>query len=1375
MKRVLPIQLALVLLAGLGIGWGTAAAQQTLSFEQFTRRDGLSSDYILSILQDQEGFIWIGTENGLNRFDGEHFLRYRFDPKDAETLDDNWVLTLFEDSRQQIWIGTKKGLHRLDRENGKIRRIPLWKEGKPVVNAVQAIREDPQGNLWIATLTGGLYRFTSDQNSEVAEHFAYGEPFVNNRESIRLFDLVDVNTKELWLLTSAGIDRLTFSTQEIDHYPFPAQDGLLAGDVGTYAAVDDGQGGLIVQKSSQFYRLDREKIHPRMQLLDIPIATDIEELRVTGRGGPKHQGKLLFSFARRLAFLDIERNELEYFRRQEGSATEELFSVDIHAVYWDRQGNCWVGTAGEGLYLGQSDQKAFTFYQHEQGNPASLSKGPVRTIVEDKEGRLWVGIINHGLDVFSLNKHGGLQKVQSPYINPRPAETAAINNVIKLIRGPEHSIWLASNTSGLLSMDSTGRPTTHYTHQSADPNAISGNRIWALTTDQQGYIWAGTWHNGLNRVDPESGEVVHFRHEATDSNSLISDEIRYLLCDEQGFLWIGTTDGVDRYDSRTGAFTHFQHQADESGSLSDNLVWSIYQDREQRIWVGTDVGLNRYDPATDQFEHFFESDGLPDHTIYGILEDDEGILWVSTENGLARQLPVEAGAPFFPLTLENELETVSFIPKAYWNSTRSSQLFFGSSDGLLVVDPALLKLDTPQPQFALHAVEVFNPFVEEVVRTTDYFPGRNSGPIRLGYQDQSITFSIADLNWKTNKKWYYQYQLVGFNRQWMPLPKDRQVSFSNLKPGRYQFEMRAVNAGNRYSPEVQLAQLIVSPPWWKAIWAYTLYVLVGALVIYLIFHSQLRRYLHKQEADNLRALDAFKNQLFTNITHEFRTPLTIIQGMIDQIEKKPERWVGEGTAMIRKNSDNLLDLVNQILELQKLESGKLTIKKQQGDIIPFLETILWQFQAYAQGKKLQLNFTTEVDQLTMDFDSEKTLRIVNNLLSNAIKYTPERGTVTCSVSVVQQAEDNRLRSLLLSVTDTGPGIPADELPHIFDRFFQVTGTYQDLGGGTGVGLSLTQGMVHLLDGQITVESTLGQGTTFRVFLPITQTAPLGPAMEDLAVKEAIFAKGATPQSEKAAGQDLPLVLIVEDNPDISHYLQICLEGHYRLAVAADGQEGIEQALATIPDLIISDVMMPRKNGFELCESLKEDIRTSHIPIILLTAKSDVASRIAGLKQGADDYLAKPFHQEELLVRMHNILTTRKKLQLRYQDLYNHPPTSAPDPLAEKEDAFILQLKEIIEERMDDPEFSLDALSQELHLSPSQVRRKIKALTGRSAAVYLRSFRLQKARFLLQSTSISVKEIAYKVGFSNPSYFSTCYTEEFGESPRKTRVSSLMRK
>ena len=515
----------------------------------------------------------------------------------------------------------------------------------------------------------------------------------------------------------------------------------------------------------------------------------------------------------------------------------------------------------------------------------------------------------------------------------------------------------------------------------------------------------------------------------------------------------------------------------------------------------------------------------------------------------------------------------------------------------------------------------------------------------------------------------------------------------------------------------------------------------------------------KSEAANAKLLeiDQSKSRFFTNISHEFRTPLTVISGMSEQI-RQPER----AKDLIKRNTNHLLQLINQILDLRKLESGSLKTKYIQADVVRYLRYITESFQSLAIRKEIEMSFSSSAVDLVLDYDPEKLLRIISNLLANAVKFTPNQGKIEFAIRRDEE-------SYQFSVSDNGAGIPEEKIPYLFDRFYQVDGSSTRMGEGTGIGLTLVNELVQLMGGEIEVQSEEGRGSKFAVRLPISNKAPI--EMEDAFLdvlnqpEDSTLSEPFIPTTVSGS-EELPSLLIVEDNPDIMEYLITCLEGDYRLSFAVDGQEGIEKALDQVPDIIISDVMMPRKDGFTLCQELKTDERTSHIPIVMLTARADVESRITGLQRGADAYLAKPFNKRELDVQLKNLLAQRQRLQQRYANVEMLEPTK--DRALQQEDAFILKLKEIFEEKMDDPAFDLNALSKALLLSRSQLGRKVKALTGLSPAIFLRTLRLQKGKQLLLSTNLSIKEIAFEIGFSNPNYFTNTYTDYFGENPTKTR-------
>ncbi|MEM9984945.1 MAG: response regulator [Bacteroidota bacterium] len=523
-----------------------------------------------------------------------------------------------------------------------------------------------------------------------------------------------------------------------------------------------------------------------------------------------------------------------------------------------------------------------------------------------------------------------------------------------------------------------------------------------------------------------------------------------------------------------------------------------------------------------------------------------------------------------------------------------------------------------------------------------------------------------------------------------------------------------------------------------------------------------------EKARHLEELDQVKTRFFANISHEFRTPLTVIRGMVDQIQDKPEQYLSQGTRMIRRNTDQLLDLVNQVLDLQKLEAGKLQLSLVQADLVSFVKYLAEPFQVLAGQKGISFQVSSEAGDLWMDYDPAKLLRILSNLLSNAIKFTPEGGEVRVNIQVLAQPDDQPKR-LHLEVSDTGRGIPAGKLSSIFDRFYQVDPSDTREGEGTGIGLSLTQELVELMDGRIEVKSQEGKGTTFAVLLPITREASaeeMGDAPAPLSLPALSQAEGV----RTVLREDLPRLLIIEDNPDIRTYLIACLEEEYALIVARDGEEGINKALDMTPDLIVSDVMMPKKDGYEVCATLKQDERTSHIPIVLLTAKSDTSSKIEGLKQGADAYLAKPFNKEELFIRLEKLLELRKQLQRRYaQADVRQLPESAN---FQQEDAFLRKVCDTIDALMESSTINVPAICQYMGTSRSNLHRKITALTGESATNFVNTYRLEKAKELLGQPEENISDIAYKLGFSDPGYFTKLFSRRHGLSPSKMRESLL---
>lgn len=864
-----------------------------------------------------------------------------------------------------------------------------------------------------------------------------------------------------------------------------------------------------------------------------------------------------------------------------------------------------------------------------------------------------------------------------------------------------------------------------------------------------------------------------------------------------GTIWIATLEGLYKIDQEMETI----QQLGVANGFSEQRMNCIHEVEDGKLWIGTfGGGLNIYDPTSGKVKIIDKSKGLSNNIVVGILGDDQGDRWVATYRGI--NVLSEEGQVLTQLYEEeglshNECNRSSYI------KTGDGKLFFGTISGLNLLDPGELKKEI-----------LGNESFQVYLTGLSYFDSKRKQDIELRHsleQLKSITLpaskryielnfaSSSYLNAEKNQFIYKLERLAGEvgdpdYEDWTNIGNNSNLILKDLPVGQYNILVQSINHKGQKAKEAISIPVEVKEYFFKTWWFYLLctfpFVLFGIIWLRRInsenrrLEEEVKRRTKKieEQAEELRELDKLKTRFFTNISHEFRTPLTVISGMITQIKENPGQWLNKGLDLIHRNSSQLLSLINQILDLRKLESGALTANLSQGDIIHYLKYLSESFISIAKSKGIKIHFLSSISELYMDFDPEKILHIFSNLLSNALKYSGDGDDIYIQIysSTVGDTE-----LLELQIKDTGEGISAEALPYIFDRFYQVDpDIYRGASQkpqGTGIGLALTKELVVLLNGSIEAQSTKGEGTTFILKFPVTRNAALiatqaGPFVQDSIQSDVKISapdqKQKTPEllpdpepvilKKSDVQTTLPVLLIVEDNNDVQEYLIACLENHYQLLVANNGQEGMDIALDQVPDLIVSDVMMPVKDGFELCNTLKNDERTSHIPIILLTAKADFDSKISGLEKGADAYLAKPFEPKELLVRLNKLLELRKKLQAYYRSLN---VSELPKTI---EDTFILKVRRAIEENLDDEDFGILHLCKAIGLGRAQLHKKIKALTDYTPAIFIRTIRLQKAKKLLETSELNISEVAYEVGFKDPAYFSRVFAEEYGYPPKETR-------
>ncbi len=1038
-------------------------------------------------------------------------------------------------------------------------------------------------------------------------------------------------------------------------------------------------------------------------------------------------------------------------------------------------------------------------------------------LLEDQAGKIWIATTNHDLFVYDP-KIPLITYHEYDWINDRiSSPTIPFQSLNSLLEDRQGKVWVISDW-GLSYFDPISDRFFRFDRQSYNGKNPGGVQFYRAIEDKEGIIWL-THQTGLDRYDPVLDTFYYF---FTDPR-VITDEgiikpisgyshahtMETIYEDNKGTLW--TTFGNEyilhkintAFDKNGNLKIQLEEKLPIESSLQPESIRDIYQDSKDRYWLATtsikNPGLFMFDPNTKNSRQYSTNDGLLDNFILSIEEDEHGNIWLLTISGLSKLDPESERFTNF------DEQSGLYIPTGNRNTstiskTKAGAFLVSGINGFYWFHPDSITTKYQAPKILLKDLQIGG--VTLTVRDTSILQQELAFTenITLQPNTREISISYVGLDFVNPENIRYQYRMTGLHDDWIDAGNKRIAQYSFLPFGKYTFEVKAMNGNGSWSKTTASLNIQVLPPWYHTTVAYMVYLLFLGLVLYFLWRYEMKRIHLRQafemkqfEAEQLQKVDQMKSHFYTNLSHEFRTPMTVILGMADQITNQPKKKLSHIARMIKRNGRNVLHLINQMLDLSKLESNTMTFNFVQGDILQYLRYLTESFHSLAASKGIHLDFYSELDSVFMDYDPDKILSIVSNLLSNAIKFTPPGGAVVFEVAqykhVGQTDFDASVNGakLQLKVSDTGIGIEKPDLPLIFDRFYQANNTTIDSGEGTGIGLSLTKELVEKFEGTIDVESTPGEGTEFTILLPVKQTAPRITGLTELALgdeKIGSFLQAGALQVQRSLAnsirqqQDIsenggipkgeqPLLLVIEDSPDVIQYLRLCLEVDYTIITAVNGKEGIEKAIETIPDIIISDVMMPEKDGFEVCETLKQDERTSHIPIILLTAKATVDDRLKGLTRGADAYLSKPFDKKELFIRLRKLIQLRQTLQKRYQS--GEIPLPSKDIAHKIEDIFITKLNALVNENIDNDNLGPEFLCKKMGMSRSQLHRKVNALTGKSISIYIRSLRLHKSKSLLLFTDLNISEIAYEVGFHNPSRLSEYFKEQFGISPSEWRI------
>lgn len=1301
--------------------------------------DGLSQGLIFDVHQSRDGFLWIATKDGLNRYDGYRFEVFANDSFDPFSIVSNEVWKIFEDSRGRLWVVCREGLDLFLPITGRFLHIL---PDMPGMNGdMVSFVEMPDGTIWL-TVTGKCWKIEippGQLEKAIQANNAFPDlPITEVQIPNGLCSTIFLTEKGSLLLGSTqGLFRIlpennTLQPLALSGRPVRVFGQDRQGNVWIDAIAPDLTGLYLKEDCGGLWLWSEEK----ETLRSIPCLP-------YGRHKFGPDGSLwtwpsmgkTFSKWQPATFINGGVPEMKLTCDHEVTQNQAFY---IRTVDFDRSGIVWLGTSGFGLL--KMSAAPLKFSSH-------LERTTQRLITEDPQGRIFALGFRHTAYTSPRFDHA----VPNPWATPFDP----VDDRSTTVFDEQGNAWINSSRDSLFRIDANTRSLRYLPWKGL---GLIRSRNGKLLTVQE---------DGLLQFDPVTEQRRLIPFDLPPASPLTFHYSHFLYEDPTGTVWIFAFKGLIEAAPKGDTYQYRYYKTDPAnrGTLSEDYVLSVAADPLEPgryLWIGTKGGgLNRLDRQTGAFQHYKKKEGLPDNVVYGILPDDQGHLWLSTNRGLCRfHVRQETTRNF---TAADGLQSNEFNQSSYLR-TRDGYLIFGGVNGLTVFHPDSLQFNKSKPTTTITRVWINNEIADNSF---------TKSPLTLSYHQNLVTIEMAALEFSNPAQNQYRYQL---RRQsfwgsppetnWVDLGTDNRVQFANLRPGHYAFRALGSNNDGVWGEQPALLQFTIQPPWWAAWWAYVLYALaVGGLVL-LAYRYQLRQRLQLQEARRLKELDDFKNRFFTNITHEFRTPLTVILGVANQLQRESSAS-GKPIALIRRSGENLLRLINQLLDLAKLESRTLKINYVQGDVVAYLQYITESLHSLANARNLLLSLERQPDSyqgpIVMDYDPERLQQVVYNLLSNAIKFTPSGGRVKLLVQV-KALQGAKL--LELRVIDTGIGIAPEDLPLIFDRFSQASNLEKAKAGGTGIGLALTKELVKAMGGDIKVESEVGRGTTFTLHLPVSNRAEM--VEPDNLLKAAPESDLLTAAHRPDPSSAKPSVLLVEDNPDVVEYLASCLQGTYALEFAYNGRAGIEIALEKVPSLIISDVMMPEKDGFELCETLKQDERTSHIPIVLLTAKAGVEHRISGLRRGADAYLAKPFHEQELLATLENLLTLRQKLQEKYRGLAFAKDESllSIHQESDPEHAFLQKARAIVLEHLSDSSFSVKVFCQSMTMSQPQLHRKLTALTGKNATQFIRSIRLAKANELLLATEKSVSEVAYEVGFSDPKYFSRVFSDEFGVPPSK---------
>lgn len=1313
-------------------------AQYKYAFKRLNVENGLSQSSVLAITQDAKGFIWFGTSFGLNKYDSQSFKIYQHEKSNEKSLSvSEYISSLFSLKDGTLLIGTSDGLNKYNEAGDDFDRFTHQENDQQSIShsKINCIFQDSSNRVWVGTANGlnlvntkSKYRFT---------HLLY-----NKKLPQQVYTVAQDHTGTLWLSTTNGLMSMRIQNGKVKF---------------------------------NYFKNFSEEIN---KAIDNHITSIVEDRENNLWIGTKQTG---------LSKLNLSTGKFTTYSYSSLN-TQGINSNNIRKIIVDREGKIWIGTL-YGINIYNPVRKSFSSLQNEPENPSSLSQNSVYDIFQDRQGIIWIGTYFGAINMVYPN--------YTPfkiYSSSKTSKGLSSNVVSTIMEDDTHNLWIGTEGEGLNYFDRKNNTYTHYHLDPNNPKSLSSNLVKSVIKDRKNRIWVGTHLGGLNLFQDKTKSFIRYTSRKNDTTSISGDEITVVFEDSFGRFWVGTTKGLNNFNPETGKFVR-----NRVAGLKDAIQY-IFEDSKRSLWVATGSGLYQLKKGTNRFivhtttdndplpyntiscitedkagalylgtfrnglyqlntkrrRHISEQNGLPSNNIMGILEDSTHNLWISTDKGLCKYNPT--ANTFKIYNTKDGLPGNEFNYKSFFKDTKG-EFFFGGLSGMISFFPDQIRENKHVPSIIFTGLKLFNKPVN--LNSHDELLNQNISTVKsITFKSDQNVFSVdfSLLNFIKSNKNAYAYKLSGFEKNWnyVSVPS---ASYTNLSPGNYTLMVKGTNNDGLWTKTISTLRIKVLPPLYKTWWAYLFYFIAFASILLILIRYLLIRAVLKNEKE----VNEHKLNFFTNISHEIRTPLTLIVGPLEQLieNAKDNPSLNRDLQPIKNNADRLMNLVTELLDFRKAESGKMTLQVSPGNVVKFCREIFLAFQNMAIANKIDYAFETQSEEIELYFDKVQMEKVLFNLLSNAFKFTATGGKISL------QIEEEKER-ILIKICDNGKGIPVDSQANLFTDFYQAN---PNTSIGTGLGLSLSKSITELHHGTIVFDSIPGE-TCFTLSFKmgkdhfkstdfITDYVYYDDKINYKIAQEIASLENDIP-TIVSEGNNKPSILLVEDNLDVRLFIKNALQVNYTILESENGLKGWENAIELIPDLIISDVMMPVMDGLEMCRKLKTDERTSHIPVVLLTARSAYVHQINGFENGADVYIMKPFNLKILTLNINNLLVARETLKKKFAHVVTLEPKNMVINTTEQN--FLHKIIQIIEDNISDSDFDVPTLSAEIGMSQPVLYKKIRALTDLSVNDFIKSIRLKRAAQLLKAGADNISEVAFAVGFNDRKYFSLEFKKYFGKTP-----------